>query len=355
MRLKLNKARLAMYFIGAVLTTASFGALSRTVPNTFADNEKPTETSDYAAESHYITIFDQKSKLTIKSDAITVREALERANYQISDADAVEPALTERITDDNFKINIYRARPVIIIDGQTKKYLMTPSYDGYTIARSAGITIYDGDEIKLVPNTYFLEAGDASIYQITRNGGRTVTIETPIAYQEETVEDPNLDEGVTEVRQVGEDGMTTSVYQVNFVDNVEVSRELASEATTKEPVNKITVIGTKNAKKAATVKSIPPEWDTCASWARAAGVSEADLYSALTLIYHESGCRYDAKNASSGAYGIPQALPGKKMAEMGADWETNPVTQIKWLAQYVTGRYGGWQQAMDWWWNKHWY
>lgn len=349
MRLPKRKTRLLFYIIGAIATTAFFAVASRTVPDTFADD---SENGLMASESHHVTIYDEDKRLAIKTDAITVREALERANYEIDESDTVEPGLTERITEDNFFINIYRARPVIVTDGATSKYLMTSSYDGKTIAEAAGLTIYDGDTIETAPNEHFLEAGDASIYKITRNGGRTVTIETPISYSEETVEDDSLDEGASEVRQVGEEGTTTSVYEVNFVDGVEVSRELVSEEVTKEPVNKITAVGSK---KAATVnQSIPPEWDTCADWARQAGVSEADLYSALTLIYHESGCRVDAQNAS-GAYGIPQALPGNKMSELGSDWQTNPVTQIRWMAKYVTNRYGGWQQAMNYWWANHWY
>ncbi len=54
---------------------------------------------------------------------------------------------------------------------------------------------------------------------------------------------------------------------------------------------------------------------------------------------HESGWNYRAENKSSGAYGIPQALPGKKMASAGDDWKTNPATQIKWGLGYVKGRY----------------
>lgn len=45
-------------------------------------------------------------------------------------------------------------------------------------------------------------------------------------------------------------------------------------------------------------------------------------------------------NKSSGAYGIPQALPGSKMAWAGADWRMNPVTQVKWGLHYISGRYG---------------
>lgn len=307
--------------------------------NTFAD--------DGNHENYFVTIHDQYKKLTVKTNASTVGELIERTGVVLSDADTTEPALDEKITENNFNINIYRAYPAVVTDGNIRRYLLTSSYDSKIIAQSAGFSVYDGDTIEVIPNEQFLEIGDAVIYRLKHNGGTTVTVETTIPYSEETVADATLSTGQSEVRQFGEDGRKAAVYQVHFIDGVEVSRELISETIIKEPVSRITAVGAK--------KSIPPEWDTCAGWARQAGVSEADLQTALTLIYHESGCRYDATNASSGAYGIPQALPGNKMANMGADWETNPITQIRWMINYVNNRYGGWSQAMDWWWEHHWY
>lgn len=69
---------------------------------------------------------------------------------------------------------------------------------------------------------------------------------------------------------------------------------------------------------------------------------------------HESGWRTTASNPSSEAYGIPQALPGSKMATAGSDWQTNPATQIKWGLSYIGARYGspcgawGFFQANNW-------
>jgi hypothetical protein len=66
-----------------------------------------------------------------------------------------------------------------------------------------------------------------------------------------------------------------------------------------------------------------------------------DQYSCLVKLWQrESNWRVDAHNASSGAYGIPQSLPGVKMATEGADWQTNPETQIRWGVKYIKGRYG---------------
>lgn len=58
------------------------------------------------------------------------------------------------------------------------------------------------------------------------------------------------------------------------------------------------------------------------------------------LVTTESGWKTNATNPSSGAYGLPQSLPGSKMASAGSDWRTNPVTQLKWMYDYVSGRYG---------------
>jgi hypothetical protein len=68
----------------------------------------------------------------------------------------------------------------------------------------------------------------------------------------------------------------------------------------------------------------------------------------------ESGWNHKSQNPSSGAYGIPQALPGDKMAAYGSDWQTNPVPQIKWGLNYIENRYntpcGAWSffQANNW-------
>jgi Transglycosylase SLT domain len=58
------------------------------------------------------------------------------------------------------------------------------------------------------------------------------------------------------------------------------------------------------------------------------------------LFTRESGWNPYARNASTGAYGIPQALPGDKMATIASDWRTNPVTQVRWGLSYISGRYG---------------
>jgi hypothetical protein len=71
----------------------------------------------------------------------------------------------------------------------------------------------------------------------------------------------------------------------------------------------------------------------------------------------ESGWNYQAENSSSGAYGIPQSLPGSKMASVAPDWRTNPATQIKWGLNYIKQSYGTPCGALDAWNSRypHWY
>lgn len=70
------------------------------------------------------------------------------------------------------------------------------------------------------------------------------------------------------------------------------------------------------------------------------GWTEEDFACLVELWTKESNWRVDAENKSSGAYGIPQSLPGEKMAAAGEDWRTNPATQITWGLDYIAGRYG---------------
>ena len=70
------------------------------------------------------------------------------------------------------------------------------------------------------------------------------------------------------------------------------------------------------------------------------GMSPSDFGCIDAIWTQESGWNVHADNPTSSAYGIPQALPGSKMASAGADWASNPATQIKWGLGYIKERYG---------------
>jgi hypothetical protein len=82
----------------------------------------------------------------------------------------------------------------------------------------------------------------------------------------------------------------------------------------------------------------------------------SDQFSCLDSLYlHESGWNPLASNSSSGAYGIPQSLPGDKMAAYGSDWQTNPETQLEWGLAYIQDRYGSPCGAWSFWLANNYY
>jgi hypothetical protein len=100
------------------------------------------------------------------------------------------------------------------------------------------------------------------------------------------------------------------------------------------------------------VTSAPPNPGTAQSIAynmmASFGFSPSAEFGCLQDLWNrESSWVYDAENPSSGAYGIPQALPGDKMASAGADWQTDPATQIRWGLGYIKATYGNPCNAWD--------
>lgn len=85
-------------------------------------------------------------------------------------------------------------------------------------------------------------------------------------------------------------------------------------------------------------------------WMMAAGIAASDFDYVDYIVAHESGWRYWAtNNEGSGATGLGQALPASKMAPFGADYLTNPITQLRWAQAYAIERYGSWTAAYSHW------
>jgi len=84
---------------------------------------------------------------------------------------------------------------------------------------------------------------------------------------------------------------------------------------------------------------------------KAMGWDDNEWNCLAALWTRESNWNTFSHNPSSGAYGIPQAVPGEKMSSAGADWATNPATQIRWGIAYISGRYGtpcgAWQHSEE--------
>lgn len=92
---------------------------------------------------------------------------------------------------------------------------------------------------------------------------------------------------------------------------------------------------------------------TCRDWMTQAGIT--DFENAYFIFQRESNCNPTATNKSSGAYGVCQSLPANKMQTAGSDWQTNPVTQMKWCQSYAISRYGSWSNAVAFWKANNWW
>jgi hypothetical protein len=158
-----------------------------------------------------------------------------------------------------------------------------------------------------------------------------------------------------EIRHVSTPGPTVTETQIQIRDG---KIPVPGPTVTKKVVETKTVrpkvpehVTRSNERKKPKTSSVPR------AGARAAAQSIfGSQFSCIdALITRESGWRVNATNPSSGAYGLPQALPGSKMASAGADWRTNPVTQLRWMKSYVDGRYGGACGAWNFWQSHHWY
>lgn len=91
------------------------------------------------------------------------------------------------------------------------------------------------------------------------------------------------------------------------------------------------------------------------NWMRMAGFKPSEYAAIDYIVNHESSWNPQATNPGSGAYGLPQSLPASKLASAGSDWRTNPITQLRWMRDYVNGRYGGANGALAFWKRNHWY
>ena len=391
-----------IYFYKKQITIAGFSALGfLLLLNIFAVAGKNSAKAT-GQGNKILTVFESGQKTSFKTNAKTVREALKAQKINFSKEDSVEPGLDEELTGAEYSINIYRAKPVVIEDGELKTKILTAAQTPRQIAEKTDLNVHNEDKLAFEESGNILEDGSINTLKITRakeisvdlfgktesfrtqaktvedflkekkivlgkddgisidlktqisnglnfriwrNGKQTLTVEEPTDFQTETIQDANKDSGYKEIKEAGEKGTKSVTYEVEMQNGKEISRKKINETEIKAAKKQVVIVGTKT--------SLPAGSHT--DWMSAAGISASDQGSANAIISQESGWRVNATNRSSGAYGIPQALPGSKMASAGSDWQTNPITQLKWMNSYVVGRYGSWQNAYAHKKSKGWY
>lgn len=347
------------------------------------------------SDSNIVIIDYDKHRQTVPTRAKTVGALLAKLQIKLNTGDVVEPSKDTEIIGDNFRVNVYRAVPVTVIDGEQKTYAYSAAATPRSIVKQAGVKVYPEDKLDLMPTDNFLT--DSSIGErvvinratpininlygtplairthaktvkdllkeknitlqsgdtvqpspntpITTNtqvfvihkGKQIVNEEQEVAMPVQTVDDDSLSFGTTAIRQQGSPGKKVITYEVELQNGVEVSRRAIQEVVSVQPVTQVVAKGTyvNIAKDRTSVMA-------------AAGISKSDYTYVDYIVEHESHWNPVARNASSGAYGLCQALPGSKMASAGSDWQSNPVTQLKWCSGYAS-KFGGWAGAYSYW------
>lgn len=373
-----------------------------------------SETITSTGDSHVVIVSYDNQKQTVPTTARTVGELLGRLNIKLNQGDIVEPVADTPIVEDDYRINIYRAKPVTITDGTHTVFAFSAATTPRSIAAQAGIKVYPEDDLKVelpdsflhtanigpeliidratpvIVNLYGTPIGlrthsqtvgelieekqikmaegdsvepslktkikaDMSIV-IARKGTKIATVIEKIPPPSEVVEDQSLSFGATAVRQQGSNGKRVVTYEIKIVNGKEVSRRKIQSVVAQKPVPQIIARG-----KAV---SIPSDKSAIMS---AAGIKPSDYAYVNFIISHESGWCPTKVQGQVGhcpgyapayipshlGYGLGQATPGTKMAGFGSDWKTSAVTQLRWATSYAVGRYGSWGAAYNFWQSNH--
>ena len=399
MRITKTRGNLPLFILGLVIVALFFGiyakqqSLSASAVMNFAS-------ADDAGDTHFVTIFDNGEKTVLRSSAETVREVLERADIAYDSDDKVEPSLDEKITEDNFNINIYRARELVVIDGTKEMFVRTPSTDFEMIAADAGVKLLPADRGELVAYDKFMETGMRNAYRVVRaktvnldfngkvsairtqaktvseflaeqnidanpainwislstdtvitdnlalavylQGKHTITLEEEIPFAETVTQDFSLNYGTRNVTKAGVPGKKNVVYEVEMRDGVILSKEFISEVNVSEPIGQEVTVGMKLDLPAGSHED----------WMAQAGIAASDYGYVNFIISHESGWRTTASNGRY--YGLYQTSLGRLQSDC-PNWQNDPVCQLRSATAYANGRYGGWENAYHRWQAQHWW
>lgn len=346
-----------------------------------------------------LTVFESGQKTSFKTNAKTVREALKAQKINFSKEDSVEPGLDEELTGAEYSINIYRAKPVVIEDGELKTKILTAAQTPRQIAEKADLNVHNEDKLAFEESGNILEDGSINTLKITRakeisvdlfgktesfrtqaktvedflkekkivlgkddgisidlktqitnglnfriwrNGKQTLTVEEPTDFQTETIQDANKDSGYKEIKEAGEKGTKSVTYEVEMQNGKEISRKKINETEIKSAKKQVVIVGTKT--------SLPAGSHT--DWMSAAGISASDYGYVDYIITKESTWRPTARNGQY--YGLYQTSISN-LNNHGCSGSTlsDPICQLRSASIYAISRYGSWAAAYAHWKASH--
>lgn len=346
-----------------------------------------------------LTVFESGQKTSFKTNAKTVREALKAQKINFSKEDSVEPGLDEELTGAEYSINIYRAKPVVIEDGELKTKILTAAQTPRQIAEKAGLNVHNEDKLAFEESGNILEDGSINTLKITRakeisvdlfgktesfrtqaktvedflkekkivlgkddgisidlktqisnglnfriwrNGKQTLTVEEPTDFQTETIQDANKDSGYKEIKEAGEKGTKSVTYEVEMQNGKEISRKKINETEIKAAKKQVVIVGTKT--------SLPAGSHT--DWMSAAGISASDYGYVDYIITKESTWRPTARNGQY--YGLYQtSISNLNRHGCSGSTLSDPICQLRSASFYATSRYGSWAAAYAHWKASH--
>lgn len=353
-------------------------------------------------QGRLITIHDRGEEKVILTQAETIADALTEADVIVDTHDAVEPALDEKLVAQEYNVNIYRARPVTVVDGPIRSKIITAYQTAEQIATDANINLYPEDVPVLERSQDIMTDGaglsvtidratafDFDLYgsttvartqgatvgdmlkekgielgvngrtsvpldtvvtpgldvRVWREGKQTVTVEEAINFEVEEIKDADRVIGYKEVRTVGKAGRQNVTYEIVIQDGKEVARTKIAAIQTQAPEKQVVVVGTKLVTMPYTGGGSKSEW------LAASNIPQESWGYADFMVQKESSWNPNAVNVSSGACGLAQALPCSKIP---GQWN-DPVNALNWMNGYVNGRYGSWAQAYSFWVINRWY
>jgi resuscitation-promoting factor RpfB len=219
-----------------------------------------------------------------------------------------------------------------------------------------GITLGPNDRLS-VRAASLIRAGQTITVQ--RVSKRVVTRTEALPFRITKQRDPTLYVGTTKIVTPGTKGSARVTYSLIYVDGKVVGKTRLRLVVLTRPKTQVERVGTKLRSTASAPSAPTPSPGTAKAIARELltdrGWGDAQYNCLVTLWDHESGWNVHATNSSTGAYGIPQALPGSKMSTAGPDWENNATTQIKWGLGYIADRYNTPCGAWSFWQGNGWY
>ena len=297
--------------------------------------------------------------VTVWTTARTVSQALGELGY--GTGETVSVSRSTRLPLTPTQITMLTPKAVTIrADHRALEVITTDRTVGQALT-AAGVRVGVRDQLS-APVTSALTDGQVIVLKRVRLATKTTTKVIP--YTSTTSKDSSVFKGTTVVVKLGHKGTQKVTWQLVYVDGKLVGKRVTGTVVVTKPVTKVTKIGTKKrpAKKVTKVKkadqatssgsshsaspsggSGPVPTGSAQSIARAlvsAHGWDGSQFSCLVKLWNrESGWRTNASNPS-GAYGIPQALPGSKMSSAGPNWQSNAATQIKWGLGYISARYG---------------